>query len=126
MSENSKLIIQNPKFERSERAAWWLVTRRHRPEWQSLVATGVATFSGRPRAHFQAARPGDPVLLYLARPDHAIRAVAVVSQGSGVAGTLGGEGRPEPPADAPNPPKSKIQNPKSLEVQLAFEIPGGL
>src|SRR5438270_12717381 len=59
--------------------AWWLSTRRHRPEWQSLKAAGLATFGGRPRAHFEAAKPGDLVLIYLARPDHAIRAVGVVS-----------------------------------------------
>src|SRR5438309_12113694 len=64
--------------------AWWLSTRRRRPEWQSLRAAGTATFSGRPRAHYEAAMPGDPVLLYLAKPDHAIRAVGIVSQGSGV------------------------------------------
>src|SRR5436190_23650799 len=63
-------------------AAWWLATRRRRSEWQSLMATGAATFSGRPRAHFEAARPGDPVLLYVSKPDHAIRAVGVVTRGT--------------------------------------------
>src|SRR5438552_10574018 len=63
-----------------EHPAWWLSTRRRRSEWQSLMATGTATFSGRPRAHFEAARPGDPVLIYVSKPDHAIRAVGVVTR----------------------------------------------
>src|SRR5512140_2060083 len=62
--------------------AWWLSTRRHSPEWQSLRAAGTTTFSGRPRSHYRAARPGDPVLIYLSRPDHAIRAVGIVTRGS--------------------------------------------
>ena len=66
--------------EQQEHAAWWLATRRRRSEWQSLVATGAATFSGRPRSHFQAVRPGDPVLMYVSKPDHAIRAVGVVTR----------------------------------------------
>src|SRR5829696_1705999 len=94
--------------------AWWLNTRRHRPEWQSLRGAGTATFSGRPRAHYEAAKVGDPVVLYLSRPDHAIRAVGVVTQGA----------RDE---------KSEIRNQKPeatadtcIEVQYAFEITNGL
>jgi hypothetical protein len=45
------------------RTAWWLATRRRRPEWQSLAGAGLATFSGRPRANFESAQTGDPVLL---------------------------------------------------------------
>src|SRR5690349_24850080 len=66
--------------------AWWLSTRRRRPEWHSLTAAGTATFTGRPRSHYAAARPGDPVLIYLSRPDHAIRAVGVVVQVAEAAG----------------------------------------
>ncbi|HET6312196.1 MAG TPA: hypothetical protein VFH60_00040, partial [Chloroflexia bacterium] len=40
------------------RNAWWLTTRRRRAEWQSLMATGLATFCGRPRAHFESANRG--------------------------------------------------------------------
>src|SRR5437764_6656618 len=80
-SLNSKLKTQNSKLDRN---AWWLTTGRHRPAWQALTAAGVATFTGRPAAHFKAARPGDPVLIYLARPDHAIRAVGVVARGAGI------------------------------------------
>src|SRR5436309_14971158 len=76
-SLNSKLKTQNSKLDRH---AWWLSTGRHRPAWQALTAAGVATFTGRPAAHFRAARPGDPVFIYLARPDHAIRAVGVVAK----------------------------------------------
>jgi hypothetical protein len=94
-----------------QRRAWWLATRRRRSEWQSLSATGAATFAGRPRAHYAAARPGDPVLLYVSRPDHAIRAVGVVSAslpaGGAAEGEEAGEGR-------------------CIEVQLAFELPSPL
>jgi hypothetical protein len=96
--------------QREQQRAWWLATRRRRSEWQSLSATGAATFAGRPRAHYAAARPGDPVLLYVSRPDHAIRAVGVVSASlpDGAAeGEEAGEGR-------------------CIEVQLAFELPSPL
>lgn len=97
--------------EREVRRAWWLSTRRHRPEWQSLAGAGTATFGGRPRSHYTSARPGDPVLVYLARPDHAIRAVGVVTRGS--------EGHT---AERNAKPDSAPQ----IEIQLAFELPGGL
>lgn len=95
----------------STRNAWWLATRRRRPEWQSLMATGLATFCGRPRAHFEAARKGDPVVLYVSKPEHAIRAIGIIT---GVS------------TDQPNP-TSEIATPKLegpwIEVQLAFEVP---
>lgn len=104
----------------AERNAWWLSTRRRRPEWQLLMATGQATFSGRPRAHFEAARRGDPVFLYVSRPEHAIRAVGVVTDMWHQVTTRNGN------AD----PKSETENPKSedpwIEVQLAFEVPSPL
>lgn len=62
-----------------ERASWWLSLRRHGPEWQALAGAGQATFSGRPRAHFEQAGVGDPVLIYVSRPERAIRAVGVVT-----------------------------------------------
>ncbi|HET9495667.1 MAG TPA: AAA family ATPase [Chloroflexia bacterium] len=96
--------------EPEQRRAWWLATRRRRSEWQALSATGAATFAGRPRAHYAAARPGDPVLLYVSRPDHAIRAVGVVSAslpGDVAAEGEGGDGR-------------------CIEVQMAFELPSPL
>src|SRR5438105_12888478 len=103
-------------------SAWWLSTRKRRSEWQSLIATGSATFTGHPRRHFDTARTGDPVLLYVSKPDHAIRAVGVV-----VAPTM--DDRP-PTTDDVNNPQSKIGvpfgPPKSLEVQLAFELPNPL
>ena len=92
--------------EPEQRRAWWLATRRRRSEWQSLSATGAATFAGRPRVHYAAARPGDPVLLYVSRPDHAIRAVGVVSA-SLPDGDAEDEGR-------------------CIEVQMAFELPSPL
>src|SRR6266568_2781688 len=92
----------------TQHAAWWLSTRRRRSEWQSLMATGAATFSGRPRAHFEDARPGDPVLIYVSKPDHAIRAVGIVT------GT--NDGRRTTDDD-----KSANQH-SELEVQLAFEV----
>ena len=104
---------QSPDAERPQHNAWWLSTRRHRPEWQSLMAAGVATFTGRPRAHYEAARPGDLVVFYLARPDHAIRAVGVVTKGSGVTGH-GSDSLAEQASD------------HSIEVQYAFEVPNGL
>lgn len=102
----------------SRRRAWWLSTRRRRPEWQSLRGAGAATFSGRPRAHYDAASPGDPVLLYLSKPDHAICAVGVVGQGSG-AGGQGSDSTPE--TDLPSPTPDPC-----IEVQYAFEVPNGL
>jgi hypothetical protein len=99
--------------EGEQRRAWWLATRRRRPEWQALSATGAATFAGRPRAHYAAARPGDPVLLYVSRPDHAIRAVGVVSaswpDGGGAESAEGEEGAG-----------------RCIEVQMAFELPSPL
>jgi hypothetical protein len=83
--------------------AWWLVTRRRRAEWQTLRATGQATFTGTPRRHMESARPGDPVLLYISRPDHAIVAV----------GTVGDAGIGD----------DKSQTDPQLEVHLAFELP---
>src|SRR5436305_1554793 len=44
-----------PESEPAVRRAWWLASRRHRPAWQALTAAGVATFTGRPVAHFRAA-----------------------------------------------------------------------
>jgi hypothetical protein len=101
------------------RTAWWLSTRRRRPEWQSLVVTGLATFSGRPRANFESAQPGDPVLIYVARPDQAIRAVGVI--------THAGAG-PAPAADAtaPGPDGAAPRAPLHIEVQFAFEVPNPL
>ncbi len=116
-----------------EHAAWWLSTRRRRSEWQSLMATGTATFSGRPRAHFEAARPGDPVLLYVSKPDHAIRAVGIVTKASGQ-----DEGRRtkdeskttsilSPQPSVLSNPQSAIRNPQlDIEVQLAFEVTSAL
>jgi DNA replication protein DnaC len=71
------------------------------------MATGTAVFTGRPRAHFDAARPGDPVFLYVSKPDHAILAVATIAQIS-------------TPAS-----QSAAQDPQ-VEVQLAFEVPNGI
>src|SRR6476469_10271258 len=87
--------------------AWWLSTRRRRPEWHSLTAAGTATFTGRPRAHYEAVRQGDPVLFYLARPDHGIRAVGVVVEAPQALGK---------PDAAPDDTELRI------EVQLAFEV----
>lgn len=114
------------------RTTWWLSTARHRPDWQSLKAAGVATFSGRPRSRFAQASPGDLVFIYLARPDHAIRGVGVVSRGSGVGGQ-----RPEPDhaePDAGASPDSTTESPDrrspvsdpQIDVQLAFELPNVL
>ena len=95
------------------RNAWWLSTRRRRAEWQSLMATGLATFCGRPRAYFESAGKGDPVVLYVSKPEHAIRAIGIITDTS-------------TPANL----KPNIQNPKSeapwIEVQLAFEVPSPL
>ena len=89
--------------------AWWLVTRRRRAEWQSLMATGAALFTGRPRAHFDAAKAGDPVFLYVSKPDHAILAVATISD-----------------ATASNAAQSAMSDTALIEVQLAFELPNGV
>ncbi|MDQ3704043.1 MAG: EVE domain-containing protein [Chloroflexota bacterium] len=95
------------------RNAWWLTTRRRRSEWQSLMATGLATFCGRPRAYFESANKGDPIVLYVSKPEHAIRAIGIITDTSPTTN-----------------PKSAIQNPKSpepwIEVQLAFEVPSPL
>lgn len=96
--------------EPEQRRAWWLATRRRRSEWQSLAATGAATFAGRPRAHYAAAQPGDPVLMYVSRPDHAIRAVGVVSASMPDSAATEGE-------DSEG---------RCIEVQLAFELPNPL
>ncbi len=105
------------------RAAWWLTTRRRRPEWQSLVGAGLASFTGRPRAHFELARPGDPVLLYVARPDHAIRAVGVVTHTGGAPAPA----EAATPADggAPEPARAE-RDVLHVEVQFAFEVPNPL
>ncbi|MBF6614497.1 MAG: hypothetical protein IVW55_15390 [Chloroflexi bacterium] len=71
---------EGEQLDKPPRHAWWLATRRRRSKWQSLVGAGVASFAGRPRAYFEAAQPGGPVLLYVSKPDHALRAV-VISQG---------------------------------------------
>jgi 5-methylcytosine-specific restriction enzyme B len=99
-----------PEVRATALQAWWLSTRRRRPEWHSLTAAGTATFSGRPRSHYAAARPGDPVLIYLSRPDHAIRAVGVVVQAAG------------DESSESNPGAADL----SIDVQLAFEVPNGL
>lgn len=88
-------------------AAWWLATRRRRSEWQELTAAGSATFTGRPRAHFEAAAPGDPVLLYVSKSDHSIRAVGIVANNPSNTSSV----------DADN--KATVSE---LDVQLAFEL----
>ncbi len=98
-------------------AAWWMSTRKRRSEWQTLIATGTATFTGQPRRHFVAAQPGDPVLLYVSKPDHAIRAVGVV---------LGPTDNGRPSSEDGDDAGTATQNPKSIDVQLAFELPGPL
>ncbi|HMA37239.1 MAG TPA: AAA family ATPase [Chloroflexia bacterium] len=102
------------------RTAWWLSTRRRRPEWQSLAGAGLATFSGRPRANFESAQTGDPVLIYVARPDRAIRAVGIVTHvGGGPADAPpAAPAPPEPDAGAPPAPKEALH----IEVQFAFEV----
>jgi hypothetical protein len=125
-----------------EHAAWWLSTRRRRSEWQSLIATGTATFSGRPRAHFEATRPGDPVLLYVSKPDHAIRAVGIVTRTtqrdegrrtkdeSKTTSILSPSPRPSVPSDSQptaSPATPNSGNPQlDIEVQLAFEVTSAL
>ncbi|HKP53809.1 MAG TPA: AAA family ATPase [Chloroflexia bacterium] len=98
--------------------AWWLTTRRRRAEWQSLLATGAATFTGRPRAHFNTARPGDPVFLYISKPDHAILAVATIAD---ISSSVPSNDQQVAIPD-PRPPIPDAQ----LEVQLAFEVPNAL
>jgi hypothetical protein len=99
--------------------AWWLSTRRRRSEWQSLLATGTATFTGLPRRHYTAAQPGDPVLLYVSKPDHAIRAVGVIIKAQATPAQEQKTNSEEPqtvdPATTPD-----------ITVQLAFELPGPL
>ena len=102
------------------RQAWWLSTQRRRAEWQTLAATGVARFTGRPRAHFAAAQPGDPVLLYVATPDQAIRAVGVVTQGATAL-----EAPPDQAGDEQRAPAPAASAPQ-IEVQFAFEVPNPL
>src|SRR6476620_1942840 len=99
--------------------AWWLSTARHRPEWQSLKAAGLATFSGRPRALFAHPSPGDIVLLYLACPDHAIRAVGVIGGESGA-------GNQESETDDIELKTQSSKLKTELSVQLAFELPNVL
>src|SRR5687768_17099502 len=105
----AKKAKQSPESSQDAKLpkAWWLSTRRRRSEWQELTAAGSATFTGRPRAHFEAAAPGDPVLLYVSKSDHSIRAVGIVA-GSVPAPRDAGRG-----ADAAA---------SQLEVQLAFEL----
>src|SRR6185436_16358188 len=86
------------------RRAWWLNARRRRAEWQVLMATGAATFMGHPRSSFEAAQAGDPVFLYVSKPDHAVLAVATV-------------------ADTAQP--STVAEPQ-LEVHLAFDVPNSI
>jgi predicted RNA-binding protein with PUA-like domain len=123
---------QAPDAQQPQRNAWWLSTRRRRSEWYTLTATGAASFAGRPRSHFEAMRPGDPVLFYVSKPDHAIRAVGVITRCvSGDASANGGQFTSEP-----DTPESQIRNPNSqgapeirnpyIEVQLAFEVPSPL
>jgi MoxR-like ATPase len=94
------------------------------------MAAGTAPFSGRPRSRFEAVRPGDPVLLYVSKPDHAIRAVGVVT-----GTTEPGERRKTKdesgsvPADERRELSSVDGRPSSsaeLEVQLAFEVTSAL
>lgn len=101
---------QEESAEAAKLNAWWLSTRRRRSEWQTLTATGTATFTGHPRRHFSAARAGDPVLLYVSKPDHAIRAVGVVIKSQGMV-TDDGAGEESNSATS------------EIEVQMAFELP---
>jgi hypothetical protein len=107
-------MVDDKPQEKTEETAkpnsWWLSTRRRRSEWQTLTATGTATFTGQPRRHFNAAQPGDPVLLYVSRPDHAIRAVGVIVKSQ------------RTPAPDPDASVSTSDNPE-IDVQLAFELP---
>ncbi|MDQ6693243.1 MAG: AAA family ATPase [Chloroflexota bacterium] len=96
----------------TRRGAWWLSTGRHRPEWQTLRAAGVARFSGRPRAHFVDAQVGDPVFIYLVKPDYAIRAVGFVANVKQVDRTV----REEDAGTGRN------ALPPEIEVQMAFEL----
>lgn len=119
------------------RTAWWLTTRRRRAEWQSLAGAGLATFSGRPRANFEQAQTGDPVLLYVARPDRAIRAVGIVTHVGGSPGprapgpapkeSNGDEEADETAAEtAPGLAGPAGREPLHIEVQFAFEVPNPL
>ncbi len=93
------------------------------------MATGVATFTGRPRSYFEAARVGDPVLIYVSRPDHAVRAVGVVSHvtrpaGAGDAGDHRASG--SAPEEGAGPAPAALHAGPQIEVQLAFELPNPL
>jgi 5-methylcytosine-specific restriction protein B len=104
------------------RQAWWLATKRRRAEWQELSAAGLASFSGRPRPNFESAQPGDPVLLYVATPDKAIRAVGVITHAAG-------SRPPAEPADGDTPPAPSgngAGRDLHIEVQFAFEVPNPL
>src|SRR5438067_13641605 len=109
MAETSVEQTTKEDAESTAPSAWWLSTRKRRSEWQSLIATGSATFTGHPRRHFDTARTGDPVLLYVSKPDHAIRAVGVV-----VAPTT--DDRP-PTTNDTTTPHSALRTPRSMEVQ---------
>jgi 5-methylcytosine-specific restriction protein B len=122
--ETAKMAVNEPQELASEgpprvRQAWWLATKRRRAEWQELSAAGLASFSGRPRPNFESAQPGDPVLLYVATPDKAIRAVGVITHAAG--------SQPPAPAtdgDAPTGPAGARD--LHIEVQFAFEVPNPL
>ena len=107
------------------RRAWWLVTRRRRAEWQSLRVAGLATFTGAPRRHVEAAQPGDPVLLYVSRPDHAIVAVGTVAEPATAyrlmaAGSTDGQSAT---TGSQQPDGAKRSPSNQLDIQLAFELP---
>jgi MoxR-like ATPase len=108
------------------RQAWWLATKRRRAEWQELSAAGLASFSGRPRPNFESAQPGDPVLLYVATPDKAIRAVGVITHAAGsrppAAAATDGETSPDPPSTSGAARDRDLH----IEVQFAFEVPNPL
>jgi len=111
------------------RTAWWLATRRRRPEWQSLAGAGLATFSGRPRANFEQAQTGDPVLLYVARPDRAIRAVGIVTHVGGSPTTAPAVADGVADGDrsgAGDEASAAGKGPLHIEVQFAFEVPNPL
>ena len=101
------------------RQAWWLSTKRRREEWKALSAAGLARFNGRPRANFESAQPGDPVLLYVATPDKAIRAVGVVVRTTS-------EGRPTNRARAEGEAAAEEPEERGIDVQFAFEVPNPL
>lgn len=110
------------------RTAWWLSTRRRRAEWQALTGAGQATFTGRPRANFASAQTGDPVLIYVARPDRAIRAVGIVTHVGGAPPTAeptetADEAEGEAPQPTGPPDEAPVgREPLHIEVQFAFEV----